>query len=66
MKEKIYNMKLHEVFRPECDVYLEILRVPGGWIYNQHQPYSRQDQPGGADYQLTSTFIRFNNEFQDV
>lgn len=54
----IYNMKLHEVFEINDKSFKgSIMRVAGGWIYER-------DCVGyGA---VTSTFVRFDNEFQEV
>jgi len=52
----IYTMKLHETV--EVDTFTQILRVPGGWIYNTFTE-------NGGSYVVSSTFVRFDNEFQD-
>jgi hypothetical protein len=56
MWEKIYQMKLGdvEIKFPNNKTKEILLRVPGGWVYI----YS--DMEGS-----TSSFIPFNNEFQD-
>lgn len=49
--EKIYEMKLHDEI---ClDLYTNVLRVPGGWIYQ----YS-------TEWTGTSQFVPFSDEFQ--
>ena len=50
----IYDLKLHERFRNISK--LEIIRVPGGWIY-----MSVADPDG----EWQSTFVPFHNEFQE-
>ena len=49
----IYNMELHELKYLELSS-VDIMRVPGGWIYNNY----RWDVP-------TSVFIPFDNEFMN-
>lgn len=56
--ENIYDMDLHGEVEPWRG--LRIIRVPGGWIY-----YSEQEQPGGH-WQVTGTFVPFDNGFQKV
>ena len=53
----LYDMELHDKFSNKDTLSitpLEILRVPGGWIYYM---YSR-------DNMRVSTFVPFSNEFQ--
>jgi len=54
--ENIYEMKLHQTLR--LDIYTEVLRVAGGWIYTI---YSSNEE---AINKPTSVFVGFNNEFQ--
>ena len=51
---EIYNMKLHEEI--SLTNWIDILRVPGGWIYQASQ--LRYDGDNMA------VFVPFNNEFQ--
>jgi len=59
----IYNMKLHEKvdikYRTEEDTYdhgmLEIIRVPGGWLYRRN--WSNGDNYGPM------TFVPYDNQF---
>jgi hypothetical protein len=53
----IYAMELHEEI--ELDKYNTILRVPGGWIY-RNWTYSDR-----SDWQGHSSFVPYDNEFQD-
>lgn len=42
MIKSIYELKLHEVMELD-DLELDILRVPGGWLYNSvFVPYSNE------------------------
>lgn len=54
---EIYQMELHETAYYNNN--WEILRVPGGWIYTQYQ------FDDSIDTVNTSTFVPFNNEFQE-
>ena len=59
-KEKtneIYKLKLHESICIDnaCNAKLEIIRVPGGWIYTVYYPGIQN---------VNSEFIPFDNEFQ--
>lgn len=57
---KIYDMQLHDKYTPNDT--LEIVRVPGGWIYYK---FGYDTNSHGARVILrTSTFVPFNNEFQ--
>ena len=56
MGKSIYNMKLHETIT--IDTFLDILRVPGGWIYFT---YHENGSTGILDT-TTSTFVPFNNK----
>lgn len=47
----IYNMALHEDLR--VDQYVYVLRVPGGWVYQNYLNDS-----------MSSVFVPFSNEFQ--
>jgi len=53
-QEKLYDMKLHEVFKvyQSCGDSITAMRVPGGWIY-----------ASCFNDRLTETFVPFNNEF---
>ena len=58
----IYNMKLHEAIHPK-ERNVEIVRVAGGWIYNFYHDTAARE--GELEYQATSVFVPFDNEFQD-
>ena len=64
---KLYEMKLHEVIVPGSDeLYCQIMRVPGGWIYRFSQ-INQVVQPDGKwseNYLCDSIFVKFDNEFQ--
>jgi hypothetical protein len=52
--KSIYDLKLHEAV---IQLYYEILRVPGGWIYNR-----KSLNAGCID---ASVFVPFDNSFMD-
>jgi hypothetical protein len=56
-KEEVYKMKIHDSLMVKCSkdndvATFDVLRVPGGWIYNQ---YSVCDV-------MTSTFVPFSDK----
>lgn len=51
----IYDMRLHETL--SLSRYLEVTRVPGGWVYELYDPCSEA---------TTAVFVPFDNEFQEV
>lgn len=65
MKEdKIYNMKLHEILTPNSDLDIQIIRVPGGWIYRFSQLH-QAEQPNGQrseNYSCDSVFVPYHEE----
>jgi hypothetical protein len=59
-KEKnIYDLKLHEIIqiKGENNADIEVVRVPGGWVYSFNYPGYRQSP---------IVFIPFSNEFQKI
>ena len=59
---KIHEMSLHQVIR--LGENLEVMRVPGGWIYRFFQ-LNRIIAPGGAwseNQVVDSVFVPFNRE----
>lgn len=60
--DRLYKMELHELITPAGDPSLQILRVPGGWIY--HTWHDDSGRVGEHRYTTTSVFVPFNNEFQ--
>lgn len=60
VSERLYTMKLHEEWivgvSQGNQAQLTICRVPSGWIYNYRT----------GNGQLTSTFVPFNNRFQNA
>jgi hypothetical protein len=54
----IYKMELHEreEIKHREGLYMIIIRVPGGWIYEEYHCFNQK--------MLTSVFVPFNNEFQ--
>ena len=59
--KEIYNMKLGDRLKVErdtksCGINIFIIKVPGGWIFSQNTTLAGE---------LTSTFVPFNNEFQE-
>lgn len=57
MNNDIHSMKLNKIY--EIDSFNRILRVPGGWIYNQEW-----HTDGSAENTMTtSVFVPFSNEF---
>ena len=58
MSDELYNIDLHNTLEPNISDYdIRILRVPGGWIYNQFV------ENGTGGYNMNSTFVPYNNEF---
>jgi len=59
-------MGLHEKLTIKDSQPVEILRVPGGWIYTYFQLNQVMMQNGGwsEEYIPSSIFVPFNNEFQ--
>lgn len=55
---EIYNMQEGDVVTKEGGY--EVLRVPGGWIY------TRFAETGTGGYSMSSCFVRFDNEFQEL
>jgi hypothetical protein len=55
----IYNLKLHEVMTVSTkgDGKMDIIRVPGGWIYVVDFPGYRQ---------APSVFVPFQDEFRPI
>lgn len=54
--KKLYDMELHDQIEVQCGpINYNIVRVPGGWIYN----HVRLDKSS-----MTTTFIEYDNEFQ--
>lgn len=52
----IYELKLHDsTWVEEKGLNINILRVPGGWIYNQRL----------LNETITSVFVPFNTEFNN-
>lgn len=55
MEKTIYELELHK----RCTIpELEIIRVPGGWLY-RFWDYEKQL------YSTTATFVPYNNDFQE-
>jgi hypothetical protein len=54
MEKSIYDLELHEATQPWKD--FNILRVPGGWIYESISQIDGET--------IASVFVPFNNEFQ--
>ncbi len=50
--EKIYSMKLHEIFK--IQEYFYVTRVPGGWIYESTK---------STGSFISSTFVPYDTEF---
>ena len=56
--EEIYKLKLGEYFK--FDEFLDILRVPGGWVYAFREMV---DYDKKTEYFYQKVFVPFNNEF---
>lgn len=56
--EGIYKLKLGEYLN--IDEFLDILRVPGGWVYSFREIV---DDNKGTEYFYQKVFVPFNNEF---
>lgn len=58
----IYKMKLHSSVEISPDNI--VMRIPGGWIYiTKIMEYTNN---GKANTKLSSVFVPFNNEFENV
>ena len=55
----MHNMKLHDILHPDIKQNVEIIRVPGGWIYNIFTGASTPDNTN-----LSSVFVPFDMEFK--
>ena len=55
--EEIYKLKLGECF--VVDEFLDILRVPGGWIYAFREIVDGKE----TEYFYQKVFVPFNAEF---
>lgn len=56
----LYKMKLHE--RITLSRYLDVIRVPGGWIYESWTYESTLY--GNKTSSASSVFVPYNKEFQ--
>ena len=54
----LYDMKEGDILHLGCSASVEVLRVPGGWIY------TRFCENGTGGYDMSSCFVPFDNEFQ--
>jgi len=52
---KLYTMVLHETVTPKSDNFIQITRVPGGWIYTFY------NHDGSS---ISSCFVEYHNEYQ--
>ncbi|MFX0022147.1 MAG: hypothetical protein ACFE9S_07460 [Candidatus Hermodarchaeota archaeon] len=58
----MYHLTLHKSMRAHSeDTEIEIIRVPGGWIYRFFQWIPSENKWINA----TSVYIPYNNEFDD-
>ena len=55
-KKTLYTMDLCEHLQIGT---IEITRVPGGWIFSKFQ------ETGTGNFQTSSVFVAYNNEYQD-
>ena len=58
LNDLLYGMKLHEC--TELWKGMEVVRVPGGWIYNSF------NENGTGGYDQTCCFVPFNSEFKEA
>jgi len=56
--DKLYEMELHESVGLKGKEFIDIRRVPGGWIYTNYM------ESQGNTYNLSSCFVPFDNEFR--
>jgi hypothetical protein len=63
MNKSIYDMELHETIWIYGN---EILRVAGGWIYNQYEERYVERNDSWQNFLINSVFVPFHNEFQEV
>ena len=52
---KLYEIKLHELLPVTSSNYIEVLRVPGGWIYTTYS--ATTNDVGQAGYVPSSVFV---------
>jgi hypothetical protein len=57
---ELYEMKFHDVITPNTGNHVEIIRVPGGWIYTTYC----KNGTGGHD--MSSCFVPYDNEFTEA
>jgi len=70
--DEIYSMKLHDILNTNKNgVLLQIIRVPGGWLYTQFllqmiPNHAHLNNSFTENYSATTVFVPFNNvnEFQ--
>lgn len=60
IQDPIYTMNLGDCLQPNGSESINILRVPGGWIYTSYS------ENGTGGYDMSSCFVRFDNEFQKI
>jgi len=60
----IYKLKLHDTCSLQSDRWgdIEIIRVPGGWLYDYTKFTSAEDEL--SPLAKAVVFVPFNNEFQ--
>ena len=51
--KNMYDLKLNETMDMTYNNYMEIIRVPGGWLYKYHV----------YDHSDTMTFVPYDEEF---
>lgn len=56
---QLFEMKLHEVLTPATSQNLQIIRVPGGWIYrfSQINQVTMPDGTWSENYLCDSVFV---------
>ena len=57
-RKELYAMELHDKVFIEEDSF-EVLRVPGGWIYNQWVPATRGEDEEDGTFRMTSCFVPY-------
>jgi len=57
MDREIYNMGLHDTLELTGPENIQMLRVPGGWIYSIYV------ENGTGGYDMSSCFVPRNNEY---
>ncbi len=62
LHDKLWNMNLHDeiVLEDDSDIYTNVRRVIGGWVYIFRTPIIGDSVISSTHYNITSTFVPLN------